>query len=151
MLTAADMALLIALVGETPDGRLTQVAPALAGRYTWDTQYPGFGLEALHVERDLTKVAHGYAWQQIQTGSADVTLHFEQRAKALQGRLAQLETEIALRLEQARASTSVISVGQMTTTAPTAPPYPPPYPDANDPLYRGTTYSRPLNPQRMGW
>lgn len=154
MLNGEDLTVAIALVGDTPDGRLATVAQAIARQYSWDSVYPGFQLESLYVQRDLTKVAHGYAWLQVQEQQGPVVVHWEQQAKALAGRLAALETEIATRMEQARASGQVISIGQMTTTAPTTPPYPAPYPDRNDPLYQGTPYGRPPNPQGTqgtGW
>ena len=154
MLSPGDLQAAIALVGETPDGTLSAVAPTLAAQYTLDAQLPGFGLEMLSVQRDLTRVAHGWAWQQIQVTSGDVRYSYEQRAVALGKRLGQLETEIATRLAQARASCMVVSTGVLTTTAPVSPPYPPPYPDANADMYRGSPYVSPPNPQGsqgMGW
>jgi hypothetical protein len=154
MLSPNDLQATIAMVGETPDGSLAAVGTAIAAQYTLDAQFPGFGLEMLYVQRDLTRVAHGWAWQQIQVTSGDVRYSYEQRAVSLRGRLTQLEADIATRLAQARASCMVVSTGLMTTTAPVSPPYPAPYPDANSDLYRGSPYVSPPNPQGSqgtGW
>jgi hypothetical protein len=151
MLSPNDLQAAIAMVGETPDGSLAAVGTAIAAQYTLDAQFPGFGLEMLSVQRDLTRVAHGWAWQQIQVTSGDVRYSYEQRAASLRQRLTQLEADIATRLAQARASCMVVSTGLMTTTAPVSPPYPAPYPDANDPAYSGSPYVRPPNPQGTGW
>jgi hypothetical protein len=158
-LSADDLTLAIALVGEisapeAPDGALRAQAPAINATYDWDSLYPGFGLDLLYVQRDLTKVARGVAWKQIQSNQGPTQLGFQDRAKALAVSLQHLEEEIELRLAQARASVAGVSTGVMTTTAPTSPPYPAPYPDGNADLYRGTPYGSPTNPQGSqgtGW
>lgn len=152
MLSSADQALAVALVGDiataaNPGGELAAHVATIAGHYSFDGMYPGFGLELLYVERDLIKAAMGVVWQQVQFKESDQQFNLQQKHQALAVRLSAIDSEIATRLDQARASLHGVSVGQMTTTAPTSPPFPAPFPDANSPGYAGSPYVRTWKPQ----
>lgn len=147
MLSTADQALAVALVGETPDGTLAAQVVAIAGQYSFDAMYPGFGLELLYVERDLLKVAHGWAWKQVEQSSPSTKMSLQQQAQALAVRLKDMTDQIATRLAQAQSSVPGVSTGCISTTAPTAPPWPAPSPDANDVRYAGSPYYPQIRPQ----
>lgn len=152
MLSSADQTLAVALVGDiattaNPGGALAAVVATIAGHYSFDAMYPGFGLELLYVERDLIKVAMGAVWQQVQFKEADQQFNLQNKHQALAVRLGSIETEIATRLDQARASGHGVSVGVITKTAPIGPPLPVPFPDANDPRYAGSPYARAWKPE----